>query len=82
MFRFVTGLFVKIVATTGLLLGVCLSAQAEESWFPSQYGSSDTLGAINNLSAEKVVAAARLIKHGKNLRPWRGDGPGVAGVPA
>lgn len=81
MFRFVTGLFVKIVATTGLLLGVCLSAQAEESWFPSQYGSSDTLGAINNLSAEKVVAAARLIKHGKTYALGVETGPASPAYP-
>ncbi len=34
-------------------------------WYPSKYGADDTLGAINNLSAEQVVKAARLVKTGK-----------------
>ena len=46
------------------LLTATLGAGAEE-WYPSKYGADDTLGAINNLSAEKVVQAARLIKTGK-----------------
>jgi kynurenine formamidase len=39
-----------------------LASQANAS---SPYGDEDTLGAINNLSPAKVVAAARLIKTGK-----------------
>jgi kynurenine formamidase len=42
------------------------SAAADEEWFPSKYGPDDTLGAINELSAEGVVAAARLVKTGKS----------------
>ena len=38
---------------------------AENEWYPSRYGADDRLGAINNLSAEKVLAAARLVKTGK-----------------
>ena len=34
----------------------------------SKYGTDDTLGAINNLSPEKVLQAARLVKHGKTYR--------------
>lgn len=37
----------------------------EESWYPSKYGKNDTLGAINNLSAEGVLKAAQLVKLGK-----------------
>lgn len=40
------------------------SASAED-WFPSKYGAADTLGAINNLSAEKTAQAASLVKLGK-----------------
>lgn len=40
-------------------------ASAEEAWFPSKYGAEDTLGAFNNLSPEKVLEAARLVKTGK-----------------
>ena len=36
-------------------------------WFPSRYGDADRLGAINNLSAEKTAAAARLITRGQTF---------------
>ncbi|MFP6584454.1 MAG: cyclase family protein [Candidatus Hydrogenedentota bacterium] len=38
---------------------------AQEKWYPSKHGADDTLGAINFLSPEKVVEAAKLIKTGK-----------------
>ena len=44
---------------------ISTSAFAEEDWYPSKYGAEDTFGAINNLSAEKVVQAARLVTTGK-----------------
>ena len=37
----------------------------DNSWYPSRYGAEDTLGAINNLSADKVRKAAKLVKSGK-----------------
>ncbi len=36
-----------------------------EDWHPSKHGAGDTLGAINHLSAEQVLAAARLVTTGK-----------------
>ena len=36
-----------------------------EDWYPSKHGAGDTLGAINHLAPEQVVAAARLITRGK-----------------
>tara|TARA_B110000305_G_scaffold116937_1_gene131338 strand:+ start:637 stop:1503 length:867 start_codon:yes stop_codon:yes gene_type:complete len=41
----------------------------------SKYGAEDTLGAINNLSPEKVLQAARLVKHGKAYRLGVTTGP-------
>ena len=38
---------------------------ADADWYPSEHGADDTLGAINHLSAEKVVEAAKLVKTGK-----------------
>ena len=40
-------------------------ASAQDNWYPSKYGADDTLGAFNNLSPEKVVQAAKLVKTGK-----------------
>jgi kynurenine formamidase len=57
-----------ILACLGLAwFGVCLPASADDAddWYPSRYGAGDTLGAINLLSPEKVVQAARLVKTGK-----------------
>ncbi len=51
-------LFTPALALSGLL--------ASPSQAVSPYGADDTLGAINNLSPAKVVAAARLIKTGKS----------------
>ena len=44
---------------------VLVSPVAAEDWYPSRYGADDTLGAINNLSPDKVVEAARLVKKGQ-----------------
>ena len=41
------------------------AALAEEAWYPSKYGSNDTIGAANNLSPAGVVDAAKLVKTGK-----------------
>ena len=41
------------------------STVAEEDWYPSKHGADDTLGAMNFLSPEKVIQAAKLIKTGK-----------------
>lgn len=38
---------------------------AEEAWYPSKYGAEDTKGAMNNLSPEGTVKAAKLVKTGK-----------------
>ncbi len=38
---------------------------AQETWYPSKYGADDTNGAMNNLSPEGAVAAAKLVKTGK-----------------
>lgn len=55
--------FLKVsVAATSLLTGV---ACAGDNWYPSKYGAADTIGAANNLTAEKTLAASRLVKTGK-----------------
>ena len=55
---------------TGLGLATCLIcilslAQDDADWYPSKYGPNDTLGAINNLSEQGTVNAAKLVKTGK-----------------
>jgi kynurenine formamidase len=45
--------------------GLAGAANAQESWYPSKYGAADRLGAVNNLSPEGVLRAAKLVKTGK-----------------
>ena len=54
------------IACICLFLSSTVAADEDTSWYPSKYGADDTLGAINNLSADKVLEAARLVKTGKS----------------
>lgn len=47
------------------LAGGSTSLLADDSWYPSRYGPSDTVGAANNLSADIVRKAAGLVTTGK-----------------
>jgi len=60
----------KILGRLALFImgwSLCVGAfsQAGSDWYPSEHGANDTLGAINFLSPEKVVEAAKLVKTGK-----------------
>ena len=44
------------------------SAQQQQTCFPSKFGSADEIGAANNLSREKTLAAAKLVTTGKSYR--------------
>ena len=63
----------RIVASPLLLAALLLArpvaasepAGTAESWYPSQYGAEDTIGALNNLSPEGVLRAVRLVTTGK-----------------
>jgi kynurenine formamidase len=50
------------------LLAAAAAVAAEEAWYPSKYGAGDTLGALNELSPELVLAAAKLVRTGKTYR--------------
>jgi kynurenine formamidase len=54
-------------ACLALFAGFALTsaASAEDNWHPSKYGDGDTIGAMNNLSPEGTVKAAKLVKTGK-----------------
>lgn len=53
-----------VLITTLTALSLTTTSSADD-WYPSSYGADDTLGAINLLTPEKVVQAARLIRTGK-----------------
>lgn len=52
-----------------------------EDWYPSKYGAEDTLGAINNLSEEKVLKAVQLVKTGKTYPLGVETGPASPAYP-
>src|SRR5690606_14420447 len=69
---------------TGAVLGVLgagAMAAEPQSWYPSRYGADDTLGAVNNLSADKVLQAARLVKTGKTYALGVPTGPDSPAYP-
>ena len=39
-------------------------SDAEQQWWPSRYGEGDELGTLNEITPDKVVAAARLVREG------------------
>ncbi len=63
-----------IIMCAAIVWSLVASAE-EETWYPSKYGADDTLGAINNLSPDKVVQAARLVTTGKTYRLGVETGP-------
>lgn len=71
---------------TRLLLAMLLvlgsgAAVSEEPWYPSRYGADDRIGALNNLSADKVLQAARLVKTGRTYALGVPTGPDSPAYP-
>jgi len=52
-------------ASAIVVLALVAGSAAGDDWYPSEHGAGDTLGAINHLTPQKVVQAARLVKTGK-----------------
>lgn len=49
-------------------MSACAQTQAIQSCHKSKWGTSDQVGAINNITAANVLEAAKLIKRGKSIR--------------
>jgi len=71
----------RSIIIAGLMLTFSGALAAAEDWYPSRYGADDTLGAINNLSAEKVLQAVRLVKTGKTYALGVPTGPDSPAYP-
>ncbi len=54
---------------------------AAEDWYPSEFGASDTLGAVNRLSPAGVLEAVKLVKTGKTYRLGVETGPASPAYP-
>jgi kynurenine formamidase len=57
----------KAYKLLAFLLFVCTFAVAEgdDDWYPSRWGAGDEIGALNNVTAERVLKAVKLVKTGK-----------------
>lgn len=62
-----------VAAACAALLSPALTMAAD--WYPSEFGKADTLGAMNRLSPEGVLAAVKLVKTGKVYRLGVETGP-------
>ena len=62
-------------------LALIAATAAAEDWYPSRYGADDRIGALNNLSPEKVVQAARLVTTGKTYALGVPTGPDSPAYP-
>lgn len=72
----------KTIVNSLLGLSLCLATGVSaEDWYPSRYGADDTLGAINNLSPEKVTQAAKLVTTGKTYALGVETGPDSPAYP-
>jgi len=63
----------QLMATLSIF--VISSIASAEDWYPSQFGAEDTLGAINHLTANHVIEAAKLVKTGKTYALGVETGP-------
>lgn len=63
------------ILVPALLVAAGAARAADADWYPSRYGAQDTLGAVNNLSTDKVVQAAKLVTTGKTYRLGVPTGP-------
>jgi kynurenine formamidase len=61
-------LLAAALAASALLSAPAVWAQAYESCHRSKFGADDQLGALNNITPAKTLAAARLVKLGKSMR--------------
>jgi kynurenine formamidase len=65
----------------GTLPGTATTVRADADWYPSRFGAADTLGAINLLTPEKALQAARLVKHGRTYSLGVETGPDSPAYP-
>jgi kynurenine formamidase len=57
-----------VAAAIALVLSAAVHAQALQTCYKSKWGPDDQIGALNNITAEHVRAATKLVKRGKAIR--------------
>lgn len=54
------------ILVSAVVFSLAASLQAEEKpWWPSKYGANDQIGTLNEITPQKIVEAASLVKKGK-----------------
>jgi kynurenine formamidase len=64
-----------------VVLALVASTASSEDWYPSRFGADDTLGAINHLTPNHVIEAAKLVKTGKTYALGVETGPASPAYP-
>ncbi|MEP3227159.1 MAG: cyclase family protein [Parasphingorhabdus sp.] len=77
----ILGLILASLTLTGPALSQATEEPAEKSWYPSKYGPDDRKGAMNNLSAEATINAAKLVRSGKTYALGVVTGPATPAYP-
>jgi hypothetical protein len=59
----------RLIATV-MALGFASSGEAQplQTCYQSKWGANDQIGALNNITSENVLSAAKLVKRGKAIR--------------
>lgn len=57
-----------IVLAAGLIATVARASLADDKCTPSKFGAQDQIGALNNITAAKTLAASKLVTRGKAYR--------------
>ena len=57
-----------LVAAAALAFTPLASGQAYQSCHKSKWGADDQMGALNNITPQNVLAAAKLVKRGRSMR--------------
>src|SRR5512145_1445449 len=82
--RSLTRLFAVSVMAQALAIGGALAQNnpVDEKWWPSELGANDEMGGSGYITAEKRIAAAKLVKKGKMAllgKPYSNHMPLVPG---
>lgn len=58
-------IFIRVLFSLMLVATAYPSVVTADDWYPSKWGKDDTLGAVNEITPDSIVKAARLVKKGK-----------------
>ena len=60
-----TSVFIRVLFSLTTVAMAFPGGVSAEQWYPSKWGKDDTLGSVNEITADSIVKAASLVKTGK-----------------